>query len=294
MKIGVRKPSFKKSLKARTTGKLKKTLKKSVIPEYGKKGMGLITNPKKSLYNRVYNKTSFSIGELFSTKKNGSNSSGLMTILLYFLFFPFILIYWIIKLYIVIIKYCYLGIKKIINKNNGKSLILLLSISLFVTGCDFIVVEDNNPKENNTIVETEESKLETEKEHNDKIGIWSDEYKNLVNEILKKSTENNKYLKYTKLTLHNPYIQVNIQPTNKYKKTIIEQEAKKITEYIVKELQKYEYDEGGFWRNRYEYINIYFHDYDSYGKLNRNGGPFVQIRIMDIKNITVDDIFDKM
>ena len=107
MKIGVRKPSFKKSLKARTTGKLKKTLKKSVIPEYGKKGMGLITNPKKSIYNRVYNKTSFSIGELFSAKKNGSNSSGLMTILLYFLFFPFILIYWIIKLYIVIIKYCY-------------------------------------------------------------------------------------------------------------------------------------------------------------------------------------------
>lgn len=69
MKFGMRKPSFKKSLKARTTGKLKRTLKKSVIPGYGKKGMGLLTNPKKSLYNKVYNKTSFSIFELLSAKK---------------------------------------------------------------------------------------------------------------------------------------------------------------------------------------------------------------------------------
>lgn len=69
MKLGMRKPSFKKSLKARTTGKLKRTLKKSAIPGYGKKGMGLLTNPKKSLYNKVYNKTSFSIFELLSTKK---------------------------------------------------------------------------------------------------------------------------------------------------------------------------------------------------------------------------------
>jgi hypothetical protein len=47
MKIGVRKPSLKKSVKARTTGKLKRKAKKAVVPLYGKKGTGLIKNPKK-------------------------------------------------------------------------------------------------------------------------------------------------------------------------------------------------------------------------------------------------------
>ena len=65
MKFGIRKPSIKKSLKARTTGKLKRSLKKSVNPFYGKKGTGLVINPKKSIYNKVYKKTSFSIFDLF-------------------------------------------------------------------------------------------------------------------------------------------------------------------------------------------------------------------------------------
>ena len=42
MKFGVRKPSIKKSFKARTTGKAKRAVKKAVIPGYGKKGMGWI------------------------------------------------------------------------------------------------------------------------------------------------------------------------------------------------------------------------------------------------------------
>ena len=37
MKIGVRKPSFKKSFKAMTTGSLKRKIKKAIIPGYGKK-----------------------------------------------------------------------------------------------------------------------------------------------------------------------------------------------------------------------------------------------------------------
>ena len=46
MKIGIRKPSLKRSISARTTGKVKRTVKKSLIPGYGKKGMGWITTPK--------------------------------------------------------------------------------------------------------------------------------------------------------------------------------------------------------------------------------------------------------
>ncbi|MFT9269455.1 MAG: hypothetical protein ABF539_08060 [Liquorilactobacillus nagelii] len=61
MKFGMRKPSLKKSFKARTTGKWKRELKRSINPYYGKKGTGWITNPKKALYNKVYHKTTFSL-----------------------------------------------------------------------------------------------------------------------------------------------------------------------------------------------------------------------------------------
>lgn len=65
MKIGIRKPSIKKMTKARTTNKIKRNFKKFLNPLYGKKGMGLIINPQKSIYNKIYKKTSFNIFDLF-------------------------------------------------------------------------------------------------------------------------------------------------------------------------------------------------------------------------------------
>jgi len=65
MKFGMRKPSIKRSISARTTGKTKKAVKKAFIPGYGKKGSGWIKNPKKAAYNKIYNKTTFSIWKLF-------------------------------------------------------------------------------------------------------------------------------------------------------------------------------------------------------------------------------------
>ncbi|MFK4857096.1 hypothetical protein [Lactococcus petauri] len=65
MKFGMRKPSIKKSIKARTTGKAKRKVKKAVIPAYGKKGTGIIKNPKKAVYNKVYKKTTFSFWNFF-------------------------------------------------------------------------------------------------------------------------------------------------------------------------------------------------------------------------------------
>lgn len=65
MKFGMRTPSLKKSISARTTGQLKRSVKRAIIPGYGKKGMGWIKNPKKALYNKVYHKTTFSIFDLF-------------------------------------------------------------------------------------------------------------------------------------------------------------------------------------------------------------------------------------
>lgn len=61
MKIGIRKPSVKKMLKAKTTGKVKRAIKKELVPLYSKKGTGIIKEPKKAVYNKVYNKTSVSL-----------------------------------------------------------------------------------------------------------------------------------------------------------------------------------------------------------------------------------------
>ena len=61
----MRKPSIKKSIKARTTGKMKRKIKRAVIPGYGKKGMGWIRNPKRAMYNKIYHKTTFSLFDLF-------------------------------------------------------------------------------------------------------------------------------------------------------------------------------------------------------------------------------------
>lgn len=65
MKIGMRQPSLKKSVSARTTGQLKRSIKRALIPGYGKKGMGLL-HPKRALYNKVYHKTTFSIFDVIA------------------------------------------------------------------------------------------------------------------------------------------------------------------------------------------------------------------------------------
>ena len=72
MKIGVRTPSLKKSFKARTTGRINRTLKKSVNPLYGKKGMGYIKNPKKAIYNKAYHKLTV---DPLKPLKNGSRNN---------------------------------------------------------------------------------------------------------------------------------------------------------------------------------------------------------------------------
>lgn len=64
MKYGMRKPSIKKSIAARTKGQATRAIKRAVIPGYGKKGMGVL-HPKRALYNKVYHKTTCSLWDLF-------------------------------------------------------------------------------------------------------------------------------------------------------------------------------------------------------------------------------------
>lgn len=64
MKFGIRKPSLKKRISARTS------LKRQVVHRAGLKmprGYGWLRNPKKYTYNKVYNKTSFDIFKLIKS-----------------------------------------------------------------------------------------------------------------------------------------------------------------------------------------------------------------------------------
>lgn len=73
MKIGYRKPSVKKSIKARTTGKVKRKMKKAVNPFYGKKGMGYVKNPKKAIKNKIYHKTTFGTADVIKATTKSPN-----------------------------------------------------------------------------------------------------------------------------------------------------------------------------------------------------------------------------
>lgn len=66
---GFRKPSLKKSIAARTYGKGTRQIKRALIPGYGKKGTGWLTNPSKAAYNHVYKRTTVGLSDL--GKKTG-------------------------------------------------------------------------------------------------------------------------------------------------------------------------------------------------------------------------------
>ena len=64
MRIGMRKPSVKRMIKARTTDRAKRAVKRAVIPGYGKRGMGFVKNPKRAVKGAIYRRTTFSVWDL--------------------------------------------------------------------------------------------------------------------------------------------------------------------------------------------------------------------------------------
>lgn len=76
MKIGVRTPSIKKSVSARTNGRINREIKRAVNPVYGKKDMGWINDPKRAAYNKIYNKTTVSAKELIEGNSNNNYTQG--------------------------------------------------------------------------------------------------------------------------------------------------------------------------------------------------------------------------
>ena len=85
MKVGPRKPSLKRSVKARTTSKVKRQARSAINPVYGKKGMGWVNNPKKAAYNKVYNKTTFSVFDLINENTIGCGCGIIFVIVFIFI-----------------------------------------------------------------------------------------------------------------------------------------------------------------------------------------------------------------
>jgi len=59
MKFGLRRPSLRKRIAARTSWK---RVVRHSLGVKAPRGWGWITNPKKAAYNRVYNRTTFGLG----------------------------------------------------------------------------------------------------------------------------------------------------------------------------------------------------------------------------------------
>ena len=73
MKFGMRTPSLKRSISARTTGRLNRAVKRAILPGYGRRGMGWL-HPRKAIYNRLYRHTTFSIFDVFRVMEGGKGS----------------------------------------------------------------------------------------------------------------------------------------------------------------------------------------------------------------------------
>lgn len=65
MNFGMRKPSIKKMIKARTTARVKRAVKRAMIPGYGKRGTGYIKDPKRAMRNAAYRRRTFSVWDIF-------------------------------------------------------------------------------------------------------------------------------------------------------------------------------------------------------------------------------------
>ena len=119
--------------------------------------------------------------------------------------------------------------------------------------------------------------------------INSEEYFKLINDTFIKAIENNECWYYSDAYNHYPYIQVSIKPKKEMSEDVMKEQSKIVGKMVLDELKKYKYKSGGLFAYDYEMINIYFHYY-LYGKLSRNGGPFMQFSIYDVDKLTIDDI----
>lgn len=228
-------------------------------------------------------------------KNNSSSTSNNINCLIWFIFWPFLIVYYYFKFLIKLILKGY-EILKGDDEKKKKMVYAIIIILVVLTIISLIgswttenkkdlILDDNVIEKNNNIKEdvSKENKI---KEYN----ISSDEYFLLINDIFIDTTKNNEYLYYAGYSRYYPYVQIAIKPKKQINKKDMDYQAEIIGRKVLTEFKKYKYKSGGFLSHDFEYINIYFYDYTSSGKLSRNGGPFMQFEIMNINKITYEDI----
>lgn len=99
MKVGIRKPSIKKSISARTTGNIKRKFKRISNPLYGKKGMGFIKNPGKAIKGKIYRKTTVSAKN--ATKGLGGCLWACCVVPFYIVWYSLVLMWYMMKYFVI-------------------------------------------------------------------------------------------------------------------------------------------------------------------------------------------------
>lgn len=100
MKFGIRKPSIKKRIAARTSPK---RYVRHTLGFKAPRGMGWLTNPKKAAYNRVYNRTTVSVDKLFSGSSRNKGGEAIIFlvifgVLIFAIKLIFLVLVWVYKL----------------------------------------------------------------------------------------------------------------------------------------------------------------------------------------------------
>lgn len=78
MKFGMRRPSLKRRISARTSWK---RYARQNLGVKAPRGMGWLTNSKKAAYNRVYNRATFGIGDILKPRRRKARSSTVVNLL---------------------------------------------------------------------------------------------------------------------------------------------------------------------------------------------------------------------
>lgn len=74
MKFGFRMPSWRKSLAASTKAALTREIRRAIVSDYGKRSGSVFVNPKKHVYNQLYNLTSANPIDIICGSANSDQS----------------------------------------------------------------------------------------------------------------------------------------------------------------------------------------------------------------------------
>lgn len=151
--------------------------------------------------------------------------------------------------------------------------------------------ESTTEKTPSTQIDAEKEDKSETKPKKEIIDISSEAYYDLIKNVFEDATaENGYYVLQSYDTFRAPYLQMYIAPKDKYSDDVTKTQSTELIKNVLDQLKKYEYKSGGFFKRECEYINIYFYGFGDNGSYHRNGGPFIQINVFDIQNVTVEEM----